>query len=297
MMVLRAFRYFVEEALTSLWRSRLITGLSVITIAVSLFVLGAFLSLASNLADVVARWSDKVQVTFYLEDQLPEAPRESLTAALRADSAVESVAYISREEALRRFRALFREMRSLPEDLGENPFPAALEVTLKPARNAAVDAQRLVDAFRKAPGVEDVEYDLLWIQRLTTAVRLVRGAGAFLGAILVLAAVFTISNVMRLTMYARQDELDIMRLVGAAPAYVKGPFVLEGMIQGGLGGVLALGLPWGIFHALSRDLLATSDLLGRTAIVLPPAMAALIVVGGTLVGLAGSLVSLGRLRL
>jgi len=297
MMVLRAFRYFVEEALTSLWRSRLITGLSVITIAVSLFVLGAFLSLASNLADVVARWSDKVQVTFYLEDQLPEAPRESLTAALRADSAVESVAYISREEALRRFRALFREMRSLPEDLGENPFPAALEVTLKPARNAAVDAQRLVDAFRKAPGVEDVEYDLLWIQRLTTAVRLVRGAGAFLGAILVLAAVFTISNVMRLTMYARQDELDIMRLVGAAPAYVKGPFGLEGMIQGGLGGVLALGLLWGIFHALSRDLLATSDLLGRTAIVLPPAMAALIVVGGTLVGLAGSLVSLGRLRL
>ena len=297
MMVLRAFRYFVEEALTSLWRSRLITGLSVITIAVSLFVLGAFLSLASNLAEVVARWSDKVQVTFYLEDQLPEAPREGLQSALRADPAVESVAYISREEALRRFRALFREMRSLPEDLGENPFPAALEVTLKPSRNSAVDAQRLVDAFPKAPGVEDVEYDLLWIQRLTTAVRLVRGAGAFLGAILVLAAVFTISNVMRLTMYARQDELDIMRLVGAAPAYVKGPFVLEGMIQGGLGGVLALGLLWGIFHALSRDLLATSDLLGRTAIVLPPAMAALIVVGGTLVGLAGSLVSLGRLRL
>jgi cell division transport system permease protein len=297
MMVLRAFRYFVEEALTSLWRSRLITGLSIITIAVSLFVLGAFLSLASNLADVVARWSDKVQVTFYLEDQLPDAPRDGLQAALRADPAVESVVYISREEALRRFRALFREMRSLPEDLGENPFPAALEVTLRPARNSAVDAQRLVDAFQKAPGVEDVEYDLLWIQRLTTAVRLVRGAGAFLGAILVLAAVFTISNVMRLTMYARQDELDIMRLVGAAPAYVKGPFVLEGMIQGGLGGVLALGLLWGIFHALSRDLLATSDLLGRTAVVLPPAMAALIVVGGTLVGLAGSLVSLGRLRL
>jgi cell division transport system permease protein len=184
-------------------------------------------------------------------------------------------------------------MRSLPEDLGENPFPAALEVTLHPARNSAADAQRLVDGFRKAPGVEDVEYDLLWIQRLSTAVRLVRGAGAFLGAILVLAAVFTISNVMRLTMYARQDELDIMRLVGAAPAYVKGPFVL----QGGLGGVLALVLLWGIFHALSRDLLATSDLLGRTAIVLPPTMAALIVAGGTLVGLAGSLVSLGRLRL
>ena len=297
MMILRAVRYFVEEALTSLWRSRLITALSIVTIAVSLFVLGAFLSLASNLSEVVTRWSDKVQVTFYLEDQLPELPRESLQAALRGDPAVESVIYIPREEALRRFRALFREMRSLPEDLGENPFPAALEVTLRPARNSAEDAQRLVQAFQRAPGVEDVEYDLLWIQRLSTAVRLVRGAGAFLGAILILAAVFTISNVMRLTMYAREDELDIMRLVGAAPAYVKGPFVLEGMIQGGLGGLLALGLLWTIFQMLSRDLLATSDLLGRSAIVLPPTTAALVVFGGTLVGLVGSLVSLGRSRL
>jgi len=174
MMVLRAFRYFVQEALTSLWRSRLITALSVVTIAVSLFVLGAFLSLASNLADVVARWSDKVQVTFYLEDQLAEGPREGLESSLRVDPAVESVLYVSREEALRRFWSLFREMRSLPEDLGENPFPAALEVTLRPARNSAEDAQRLVQAFRRAPGVEDVEYDLLWIQRLSTAVRLVR---------------------------------------------------------------------------------------------------------------------------
>ena len=294
MMVLRALRYFVLEALTSLWRSRFITALSVVTIAVSLFVLGAFLSVASNLSDVVARWSDKVQVTFYLEDQLPDAPRDALATSLRGDPAVESVLYVSREEALRRFRSLFHEMRSLPEDLGENPFPASLEVTLRPARNSADDAQRLVEGFRRAPGVEDVEYDLLWIQRLSTAVRLVRGAGAFLGAILVLAAVFTISNVMRLTMYARQDELDIMRLVGAAPAYVKGPFVLEGMIQGGLGGLLALALLWAIFHMLSRDVLATSDLLGRTAVFLPPSMAALLVAGGTLVGLAGSLVSLGR---
>jgi cell division transport system permease protein len=297
MVVLRAFRYFLEEALTSLWRSRLITALSVVTIAVSLFVLGAFLSLASNLADVVARWSEKVQVTFYLEDHLPEAARAGLQSALAADPAVESVVFVSREEALRRFRAMFREMRSLPEDLGENPFPAALEVTLRPARNSAADAQRLVESFRRSPGVEDVEYDLLWIQRLSTAVRLVRGAGAFLGAILILAAVFTISNVMRLTMYARQDELDIMRLVGAAPAYVKGPFVVEGMIQGGLGGALALVLLWSIFEMLSRDLLSSSDLLGRSAVVLPPAMAGLIVAGGMLVGLAGSLVSLGRSKL
>jgi cell division transport system permease protein len=154
--------------------------------------------------------------------------------------------------------------------------------------------RRLVATFEKAPGVEEVQYDLLWIQRLSTAVRLVRGLGAFLGGILVLAGVFTISNVIRLTVYARQDELDIMRLVGATRAYVKGPFVVEGMLQGGMGGLLSVGLLWIAFRVLARDALAASDLLGRAAVFLPRELCLLIVLGGMAVGVIGSLVSLGR---
>ena len=133
-------------------------------------------------------------------------------------------------------------------------------------------------AFGGVPGVREIQYDLLWIERLSTGVRLVRGVGAFLGGILVLAAVFTISNVIRLTIYAREDELDIMRLVGATRAYVKGPFVIEGMIQGGLGGLVASLLLWSRFAWLSRDL-ATSDLLAARALVLSPAIALALVVG------------------
>jgi cell division transport system permease protein len=144
--------------------------------------------------------------------------------------------------------------------------------------------------------VEEVQYDLLWIERLSTAVRLVRGVGGFLGGILVLAGIFTISNVIRLTVYARQDELDIMRLVGATRAYVKGPFVVEGMIQGGLGGTLAVGLLWGAFRFLAQDAVAASDLLGRTALFLPASLCFVIVLGGMAVGVVGSLVSLGRTR-
>ena len=154
--------------------------------------------------------------------------------------------------------------------------------------------RRLVHAFEKAPGVEEVQYDLLWIQRLSTAVRLVRGVGAFLGGILVLAGVFTISNVIRLTVYARQDELDIMRLVGATRAYVTGPFVVEGMIQGGLGGLLSLGLLWVAFRVAARDALAASDLMGRAVVFLPAGVCLTIVAGGMIVGVVGSLISLGR---
>ncbi len=294
MPVFRALAYFVQEALTSLWRSRLINALSIGTIGVSLFVLGAFLTVASNLNAVVTRWTEKVQVTFYLEDGLEPRIREMLESRLKDDPAVETLTTISRQAALDRFRALFHDLRTLPDDLAENPFPESIEITVKNGHQSPEEITRFVTAFEKSPGVEEVQYDLLWIQRLTTAVRLVRGLGGVLGGILALASIFTISNVIRLTVYARQDELDIMRLVGATRAYVRGPFIVEGMLQGGLGGVVAVALLWGGLRFVARDLLAASELLGRAAIFMPTELAFAIVLGGMAVGLVGSLVSLGR---
>ena len=295
MALLRACSYFVTEALTSLWRSRMVNAVSIGTIAVSLFVLGAFLTVATALSGLVTRWTETVQVIVYLEDGLVTRVRESLENRLREDPAVASLQLVSREEALARFRAMFRDLSSLPEDLGDNPFPASLEVNLRPERQSAAEVERLAKALADVPGVREIQYDLLWIERLSTGVRLVRLVGAFLGGILVLAAVFTISNVIRLTIYAREDELDIMRLVGATHAYVKGPFVAEGVIQGGLGGLAASFLLWTALSWMSRDL-QVSDLLPYATLSLSPALAVLLVAGGMLVGLAGSLMSLSRLE-
>jgi cell division transport system permease protein len=293
----RAVAFFLEEALTSLWRSRWIAALSVASIAVSLFVLGVFLTVASNLSEVIVRWTQKVQVTFYLKDGLEDRIRESLENQLKEDPAVQGVVLVSRDEALSRFQALFHDLRTLPEDLGQNPFPASLEVSLKDGHQSPAEVERLVKAHQAAPGVEEVQYDLLWIQRLSTGLRLVRGVGGLLGGILALAGVFTISNVIRLTIYARQDELDIMRLVGATRSYIRGPFVVEGMIQGGLGGLLSVMLLWGAFRLVGQDALAASDILGRTAMFLPPELCLAIVAGGMAVGVIGSLVSLGRIEM
>jgi len=294
MSVIRAFVYFVDEAFTSLWRSRLIGALSIGSIAISLFVLGAFLTVASNLSDVVARWADKVQVTFYLEDGLEPRIRDSLENRLGEDPAVERFEFVPREEAVARFRMLFADLQTLPDDLGQNPFPASLEVTIDPDHRSPDAVREFVDGYQEAPGVEEVQYDLLWIDRLATGVRLVRGVGLFLGGVLVLAGVFTISNVIRLTVYARQDELDIMRLVGATRAYVRGPFMMEGMLQGGLGGLVAVGLLWLTFRVAAPETLVASELLGRAVILLPGELCLGLVAGGMLVGLVGSLVSLGR---
>jgi cell division transport system permease protein len=297
MSLLRALAYFVSEALTSLWRSRLINALSILTIAVSLFVVGAFLTVGANLESVVAQWTEKIQVVFYLEDGLEPRIEKMLEDRLRADEAVGSVRYVSREEALQQFRALFRDLDSLAADLGQNPFPASLEVTLRSGQEAPEKVQRLVRDYERSAGVADVQYDMRWIQRLSSAVRGIRLMGVFLGAVLALAGVFTISNAIRLTVYARQDELDIMRLVGATNAYVRGPFVVEGMLLGGLGGLVAVALLWLAFRLFVADALAASDLLGRASVALPASVAGVLTVGGTIVGLAGSLVSLGRSRL
>src|SRR5262245_54371000 len=296
MAVLRALQYFLEEALTSLLRSRLISALSIGTIGVSLFVLGAFLTVASNLNAVVTRWTQKVQLTAYLRDGVDERARRLLQERLEGDAAVESFVAVSKDEALARFKALFRDLRTLPDDLGTNPFPESIEITLKPGRQSSDEVRRLASELQAAPGVEEVQYDLLWIQRLATVVKLVRGLGGVLGGILAMAGVFTISNVIRLTVYARQDELDIMRLVGATRAYVRGPFVVEGMLQGGLGGALAVGLLYAAIHMMARDVLAASELMGRSSLLLPMEVCLALVLGGMAVGLVGSLVSLGRSR-
>jgi len=294
MAAIRALGYFFQEAFTSLWRSRLINAISVLTISVSLFVLGAFLTVAANLSEVVARWTEKVQVTFFLEDGLEAYVRKSLEDRLAADEAVLQATHVDREQALARFRAMFRDLQALPEELGENPFPASIEVVLKPEFQTPEAVERFVRTYEKVPGVQEAQYDLLWIQRLSTAVRLVRGVGAFLGGILVLAGVFTISNVIRLTVYAREDELDIMRLVGATQAYVKGPFIAEGLLLGGIGGIVSVGLLFVAFRVAARDALAASDLLGRAGVTLPIEVCVAVVLGGMLVGVIGSVVSLGR---
>jgi cell division transport system permease protein len=294
MAFLRAVAYFFQEAAVSLWRSRLINAVSVGTIGISLFVFGAFLTVASNLTAVVQDWSRKVQVTFYLEDDLAANVRQSLVDRLEDDPGIESVAYVSRKEAVERFAELFPEMRSLPTDLGENPFPASVEATLRSGPDAPQEIERIVRTYGPSPGVEEAQYDLLWVQRLTTAIQLVRWIGGFLGGVLVLASVFTISNVVRLTAYARQDEIDIMRLVGATQAYIKGPFVMEGMLQGGLGGLLSVAALWVAFRVLVRDMVAASDLLNGAVVFLPVELILAIVAGGMLVGVAGSLLSLRR---
>jgi cell division transport system permease protein len=295
MKLLRALGYSIEEALVELWRNRLVNLVSIATIAVSLFILGIFLSVSASLNELMEGWASRVQVTLYL-DGAAAADEEALRHLLEKSPEIESFEYISKDAAVSRFRSYFPELEALPDLLETSPLPASFELSVAEAYRAPEKVHALAKRLGALEGVSEVDYDLLWIERLTSIVELTRVLGLAIGAALVLASVFTIFNVIKLTVYGRQDEIGIMRLVGATHAYIRGPFLVEGILQGGLGGLLAIAFLYLSHHFLLTEALRSFQLLPATSWLhfVPPSTWLLIVAGGMLVGLLGSLLSVRK---
>jgi len=287
-------RYFVAEALTSMSRNRAVSLLSIGTIAVALTLLGAFFYFSTNLSAQILRWSSEVQVQVYLLDDLDATALATVRARLEADPAVERIEHVPKEEALARFRSYFADLADLPDALGTNPLPASFEVRLREGSRGPEEVGAFAAALRGQPGVEDVHYDTAWVERLHSLAAVAASAGYLLGGVLLIAATFTTSNVIRLALLSRRDEIEILRLVGATRAFIRGPFLMEGLLQGALGGGLALALLGGLHLTLRRAGGANPFLTLLTERFLPgPQALALAAVGGML-GLAGAFLAVRK---
>jgi len=290
---MRALRYAIEEAAISLWRGRQAGLLSTITIALALFVLGGFLVVTANLQRLGAEWSDSAELSVYLKDDVTPEQRQALEAALVPGDVVASREYVSKAEALTRFKKTFGELAAAMDGAGDNPLPASLEARLRPGPGASAAVDALGNQLRQMPGVADVRFDRQWLNRVMSAITIIRGVGLVLGAILTIAAALTVANVVRLALYARRDELEIMQLVGAPQAFISGPFVMEGVLQGGVGALLALTALGAAFLALrGRYLTPLASAMNMTSIhFLPLELCIMLVVGGMAVGCLGGLVA------
>ena len=289
---MRALRYSFNEAILSLWRGRQSGLLSTATIAVALFVLGAFLIATSNLERLGREWNNSAEMSVYLADNITPAQKTAIERTLT--SATDTVAgqqYLSKADAVRRFKKTFADLSGTLDGLGENPLPASYEVRLRAGSDSGIDL--LLAEIRQLPGVADIRYDREWLQRLSKAVGVVRGVGLVLGLLLTVAAALTVANVVRLGLYARRDELDIMQLVGAPQAFIRGPFVMEGTLQGGVGAVVALAVLGLVFLGLrGRYLVPLASAINLSSVsFLPLELTLLLVAGGMLVGCVGGLIA------
>jgi cell division transport system permease protein len=294
-----ALAALVSEAFEGLVRARRMTSLSVVLIAISISLVGAFFLVTENLRSVVETVRDESTVTVFLKSSATDADRADLERLARETHLVGQMRRVSPEDARARFSTWWKSLGPAARSLPGNPFPASIELELDPAAISSDALPAFLRLLASHPATEEVQFDVEWIRRLRGAVSLARLTGIVLALLLTLGAAFTIANVVRLTILLHRDEIEILRLVGAPEFLIRGPFLLGGLVQGVLGALVALALLWAVTRAILAWVAATKNaLLGVFAVRFLPASACLLLVAfGLAAGLLGGLLAVRRRNL
>jgi cell division transport system permease protein len=286
---MRTLDYALREGWKGIRRSGTAGILAMSATCLAILVLGAMLFVTSNIERLITEWSSAAEFSIFLSDEATSEQRGAIEAEVDRSGVAQGRTYLSKADALARFRHDFSGLDALAASLEDNPFPASVEVRIDPA---AERSGRLTEAVRRIsslPGVADVRYDREWLATLDRALRAVRAVGWTIALLVALAAAATVASVVRLGLQSRYQEIEIMQLVGSPVAFIQGPFVAEGLIQGGIGAVAAVALLAGAFLAGTRLWGSTiSTALDGTALgFLSPLLLLGLVFGGMVVGAIG----------
>lgn len=286
------WEFYLREAGRSLIRNRFMSLASISTVALSLVILGVFLLGAVNLNNVAGTLENQVEVTAFLDEKLQAEEIAAVTARIKNLDGVREVNYVSKEEALERLKEQFGERRDLLDSVEKNnPLRNAVEVRTK----TPDDVKTVVQELKAMPAVAKVSFKEEIIDRLFKFTKAIRLVGLAVVVLLVGATIFLISNTIRLTVFARRREINIMKLVGATDWFIRWPFVLEGMCLGLVGSLPAAILVARFYRWLTASVYQTLPFIP----LLPPdavlgRMQLLLVGIGILVGAIGSAISMRR---
>jgi cell division transport system permease protein len=278
--------YALREVLSAFRRAPVLAFLSSAMIALSLFVVGLFGLVAFNIRVVIERMEARVEVVAYLRDSADQASIDAASREMHTWSEVRDVTYITREQALVKARQEVREFDEMFAGIEGNPLPASLEIALKPGQKDAESVRAVARRTQAMPVVEDVGYGNEWLDKVFLLRRVAGVATAVLGIAFAAVAALIIGAAIRLAIFSRRDEIAIMKLVGATNGFISLPFVLEGLITGLIGSLLALLGCFLTFRVLSDSVLQLSWL--PSSWVVPG------VVAGVAVGVLASMIAVRR---
>lgn len=278
--------YAVREAIAAFRRAPLLVLLSVVAIGFSLFVVGLFALTAHNVRRALDAVEERVEVVVYLRDGTDDAQVRLAEEEVRAMPEVLTVRYVSKFEAMATAMRELEEFREALNELDGNPLPASLEIRLRPGQRTPAVVEAVAKRISVYPFVEDVRYGRDWLEKIVFLRRIAAGVAVALGASFALVAGVIIAAAIRIAVFARREEISIMRLVGATDAFIRRPFLLEGLLTGLLGGACAVALTFLVFQYVNQSLLKVAWL---------PASWALAGIGvGAVFGFLASRVSVGR---
>lgn len=286
----------MKEIRNNLWQFRSRNFFSITIICLSFLTFGIFLSLSNNLQHTAQELSQNLTAVFFLEKNLSNNERSTIRERLQNSTLIIDVQFVSESEALEKFQGKFPDLQAILENLDKNPFPPSFEVLFKKDNLSPEDIFIFIEQIRSTDQVSDVQFNQEWIERMYSLSRLARAVGYFLGGILVLASFFIISNIIKLNVFSRKDEIEILRLSGATNMFIRIPFLMEGTILGISGGVLSLFLLFALIEIfpvyLGSSLGVLNDLISFRFLSLTQSF--FLVFACAVIGFFGSLSSLSR---
>lgn len=269
---------------------------SITIICLTFLTVGVFLALANNLEHVAEQISNNMAAVFFFDKDISEEQLKAVEEELEQSPLVLETTFVSAEQAVDKFREKFPELQAIIENIKINPFPPSIETTFKEKSITFREASGLITRIKNMPGVEDVQFNQEWVDRVNAFSRLAKAVGFFLGGILVLASFFIISNVIKLNVFARKDEIAILRLVGATNTFIRVPFLLEGITLGIIGGLVSLFLLFLLINSipiyLGSRLGVLNELINFRYLSFSQSIT--IIAEGGIIGFLGSLTSLTR---
>lgn len=294
--MLPRLRFFLEQAILGLWRSFGLTTLAVVTIGIALGLLATFAVVVGNLSRVAEQLGREVEISAYLDRTVTASQAAAHAAEIARWDSVAEARTLTSSQAMGAFQASLGEDAVILEGLPADVLPPSIEVRLEPKEWRTGEVKTIADRLAALAGVEDVRYGQEEIERVYALVRFARLAAGVIAIVLCMAVVLLVSNTIRLTVYARRDEIEIMSLIGATDAFVRAPFVIEGAIQGLLGGLLASVAPLALQNVLREGLRrGLSYAYGPIDLqFVPLAFLGVLLTLGVVLGLIGSLLAVGK---
>jgi cell division transport system permease protein len=288
--------FFTARAMTNIRQNFLLSVLTIGTITIAMLIIALFLLIFVNIKGATEDWSKRVQVVVYFEKELEPREISAFKSSIAALGGTDKVAYVSREEAVKRFSSRLKGQESLLEGVSAEVLPSSLEISLKRENRDSDAVAAYVTGLKKIPGIGEVQYGDEWVRRFSAFMNFMRLVGALLGGFLLLAVIFIVSNTIKLTIYARKDELDVLSLVGATRFFIKAPFLIEGIFHGAAGSILAVIILSGCYLALLQNAgnFLSFNPADEGLSFLPAEYLAGVVLGGIILGFLGSLTSLKR---
>jgi cell division transport system permease protein len=231
---------FIKKAFQDIVANRFLNTITIITIGLSVLIVSSFALFFLNADAVLNSWKKGIRVLIYLKPEADKASIMSLRHQIQNMPGIQDLRFISKEDALSQLKDQMKHQSSLLENLEDNPLPDAFEIRLPAASQEMHEIDALAKKIEAIPLVDEVEYGQHWIERFTNILNLFKFSGYTMGGLFVIATLFIIANTIRLVLYSRKEEVEIMRLVGATDRFIKMPFYIEGFVLGALGGIFGL---------------------------------------------------------